>query len=59
MIIFVSSIVISVGLLVVNDNLNEYEFVDYELGFLYLYLGLNYVCNNDLDGVLVEMCCVN
>lgn len=50
---------ISVGLLVVNDNLNEYEFVDYELGFLYLYLGLNYVCNNDLDGVLVEMCCVN
>lgn len=50
-----SSTATSVGSLAVNDNLNEYEPADYELGFLHLYLGLNYVRNNDLDGALVEM----
>ncbi|MVD33273.1 hypothetical protein D6U54_19175, partial [Vibrio cholerae] len=54
-IISVSSTATSVGSLAVNDNLNEYEPADYELGFLHLYLGLNYVRNNDLDGALVEM----
>ncbi|CAE6918235.1 hypothetical protein ACOMICROBIO_LMKGKHOH_03150 [Vibrio sp. B1FIG11] len=33
----------SVGSLAVNDNLNEYQPADYELGFLHLYLGLNYL----------------
>ncbi|MFG0606770.1 hypothetical protein KSS82_10865 [Vibrio mimicus] len=54
-IISISSTATSVGSLAVNDNLNEYEPADYELGFLHLYLGLNYVRNNDLDGALVEM----
>ncbi|KQA27557.1 lipoprotein [Vibrio metoecus] len=54
-IISLSSTATSVGALAVNDNLNEYEPADYELGFLHLYLGLNYVRNNDLDGALVEM----
>lgn len=53
--ISLSSTATSVGSLAVNDNLNEYEAADYELGFLHLYLGLNYVRNNDLDGALVEM----
>lgn len=54
-IISISNTATSVGSLAVNDNLNEYEPADYELGFLHLYLGLNYVRNNDLDGALVEM----
>jgi hypothetical protein len=45
----------SVGSLAVNDNLNEYQPADYELGFLHLYLGLNYLQKNDLEGALVEM----
>ena len=38
-----------------NDNLNFYQPADYELGFLHLYLGLNYVKANKLDDALVEM----
>ncbi|NCO45668.1 MAG: hypothetical protein GW890_04290, partial [Vibrio sp.] len=45
----------SVGALAVNDNLMEYVPADYELGFLHLYLGLNYLQQNDLDGALVEV----
>ncbi|MGR5235411.1 COG3014 family protein [Vibrio alfacsensis] len=45
----------SVGSLAVNDNLNEYQPADYELGFLHLYLGLNYLHKNDLEGALVEV----
>lgn len=54
-IISVSDTATSVGSLAVNDNLNQYQPADYELGFLHLYLGLNYVQANDLDGALVEM----
>ncbi|EPZ7318673.1 COG3014 family protein [Vibrio mimicus] len=54
-IVSISNTATSVGSLAVNDNLNEYEPADYELGFLHLYLGLNYVRDNDLDGALVEM----
>ncbi len=54
-IISVSDTATSVGSLAVNDNLNEYQPADYELGFLHLYLGLNYIHANDLDGALVEM----
>ncbi len=54
-VISVSETATSVGSLAVNDNLNEYQPADYELGFLHLYLGLNYVQANDLDGALVEM----
>nr|WP_075707943.1 hypothetical protein [Vibrio panuliri] len=45
----------SIGSLAVNDNLNIYYPADYELGFLHLYLGLNYVKENKLDDALVEM----
>lgn len=45
----------SIGALAVNDNLNQYQPADYELGFLHLYLGLNYLQANDLEGALVEM----
>ncbi|NVD06953.1 hypothetical protein FCU94_08505 [Vibrio sp. JPW-9-11-11] len=45
----------SLSALAVNDNLKSYQPADYELGFLHLYLGLNYIYNNDLDGALVEM----
>ncbi|UPQ88893.1 COG3014 family protein [Vibrio sinaloensis] len=45
----------SVSALAVNDNLKSYQPADYELGFLHLYLGLNYVYNNDLEAALVEM----
>lgn len=41
--ISVSETATSVGSLAVNDNLNEYQPADYELGFLHLYLGLNYL----------------
>ncbi|WP_165310808.1 COG3014 family protein [Vibrio ziniensis] len=53
--ISISDTATSVGSLAVNDNLNDYQPADYELGFLHLYLGLNYVQANDLDGALVEM----
>ncbi|MBO0201031.1 hypothetical protein J0687_25975, partial [Vibrio alginolyticus] len=41
--ISVSETATSVGSLAVDDNLNEYQPADYELGFLHLYLGLNYL----------------
>ncbi|WP_295902945.1 hypothetical protein [uncultured Vibrio sp.] len=41
--------------LAVNDNLNNYYPADYELGFLHLYLGLNYLQENDLEGATIEM----
>lgn len=54
-IISVSETASSVGALATNDNLTTYEPADYELGFLHLYLGLNYLKKNDLSGALVEM----
>ncbi|WP_194437749.1 COG3014 family protein [Vibrio fluminensis] len=45
----------NIGSLAVNDNLKLYYPADYELGFLHLYLGLNYVKENKLDDALVEM----
>lgn len=45
----------SVGSLAANDNLTEYIPADYELGFLHLYLSLNYLQRNDLEGALVEI----
>lgn len=45
----------SLSALAVNDNLKSYQPADYELGFLHLYLGLNYVKQNDLEGALIEM----
>lgn len=44
-----------VGSLVTNDNLIDYKPADYELGYLHLYLSLNYLKNNDLEGALVEV----
>ncbi|WP_105903473.1 COG3014 family protein [Vibrio gangliei] len=43
------------GSLATNDNLTTYNPADYELGYLHLYLGLNYLQNNDFQGALVEM----
>ncbi len=54
-VISVTETATSVGSLAVNDNLNDYQPADYELAFLHLYLGLNYVHSNDLEGALVEM----
>ncbi len=51
----ISDSAVSIGALAVNDNLNSYQPADYELGFLHLYLGLNYLQANDLEGALVEM----
>ncbi|WP_068714127.1 COG3014 family protein [Vibrio tritonius] len=45
----------SVGSLAINDNLKEYIAPDYELGFLHLYLGLNYLQQQKLEDALVEM----
>ncbi|HHF2913072.1 COG3014 family protein [Vibrio diabolicus] len=53
--ISVSETATSVGSLAVNDNLQDYHPADYELGFLHLYLGLNYLQKNDLEGALVEV----
>lgn len=53
--ISVSDSTTSLSALAVNDNLNIYQPADYELGFLHLYLGLNYLQGNDLEGALVEM----
>lgn len=53
--ISISDTLASTGALVVNDNMAEYSPRDYELGFLHLYLGLNYIYNNDLEGALVEV----
>ncbi len=54
-IISVSEVTTSVGALAVNESLNDYYPADYELGFLHLYLGLNYLQKNDLEGALVEI----
>lgn len=54
-VISISDTATSVGALAVNDNLTNYEPADYELGFLHLYLGLNYIQQNSLEGALVEM----
>lgn len=43
------------GALLTNDNMITYQPADYELGFLHLYLALNYIQQNDLDGALVEV----
>ncbi|CZF78464.1 hypothetical protein GCE9029_00849 [Grimontia celer] len=43
-----------IGALVTNDNMITYMPPDYELGFLHLYLMLNYLQENDLQGALVE-----
>lgn len=43
------------GSLATNDNLTTYDPADYELGYLHLYLGLNYLQKNNLEGALVEM----
>ncbi len=42
-----------------NDNITEYVPPDYELGFLHLYLGLNYLKKNDLEGAVIETRCAN
>ncbi|MGR5251664.1 COG3014 family protein [Vibrio astriarenae] len=54
-VISVSDSLSSAGALAVNDNLTDYHPRDYELGFLHLYLGLNYIYSNDLEGALVEV----
>ncbi|UTM56209.1 hypothetical protein L4174_010160 [Photobacterium sp. CCB-ST2H9] len=43
------------GSLFTNDNMITYQASDYELGFLHLYLALNYIQKHDLEGALVEM----
>ncbi len=53
--ISVSESALSLSALAVNDNVKSYQPADYELGFLHLYLGLNYLNNNDLEGALIEM----
>ncbi|OEE05269.1 hypothetical protein OC5_14600 [Vibrio cyclitrophicus ZF264] len=54
-VISISDSATSVGALAVNDNITEYVPPDYELGFLHLYLGLNYLKENDLEGAVIEM----
>lgn len=54
-IISVSETATSVGSIAVNDNLQDYHPADYELGFLHLYLALNYLQKSDLEGALVEV----
>nr|WP_197485233.1 MULTISPECIES: hypothetical protein [unclassified Vibrio] len=54
-VVSVSDTATNVGALAVNDNLTNYQPADYELGFLHLYLGLNYVQQNSLEGAMVEM----
>ncbi len=54
-VVSISDTATDIGSLAANDNLNEYQPADYELGFLHLYLGLNYLNKNDLTGALVEM----
>ncbi|WP_371988580.1 COG3014 family protein [Vibrio amylolyticus] len=53
--ISVTDSAVSFASLAVNDNLNNYYPADYELGFLHLYLGLNYLQENDLEGATIEM----
>jgi len=42
------------GALLTNDNMITYQPADYELGFMHLYLALNYIKQKDLEGALVE-----
>ncbi|KHT64973.1 lipoprotein [Photobacterium gaetbulicola] len=44
-----------VGSLLTNDNMITYRPADYELGFLHLYLALNYLQQRNLEGALVEV----
>ncbi len=44
-----------IGALAANDNLTNYYPADYEVGFLHLYLALNYLSENSLEGALVEV----
>ncbi|GLT16578.1 hypothetical protein GCM10007938_03540 [Vibrio zhanjiangensis] len=53
--ISISETATSIGSLAVNDNLDIYRPADYELGFLHLYLGLNYLQDNNLEGAIIEM----
>ncbi|OLQ73403.1 hypothetical protein BIT28_22020 [Photobacterium proteolyticum] len=43
------------GALLTNDNMITYQPADYELGFMHLYLALNYIQQKDLEGALVEV----
>ncbi|MGF1729825.1 COG3014 family protein [Photobacterium kasasachensis] len=43
------------GALLTNDNMITYQPADYELGFMHLYLALNYIHQKDLEGALVEV----
>ncbi|MGF1875157.1 hypothetical protein L4D77_07500 [Photobacterium frigidiphilum] len=43
------------GALLTNDNMITYEPADYELGFLHLYLALNYLEQKKLEGALIEV----
>lgn len=54
-VVSLSDTAVDIGALAANDNLDHYAPADYELGFLHLYLGLNYLRKNDLSGALVEM----
>lgn len=54
-IVSLSSSAASLGSLAVNDNVNVYFPADYELGFLHLYLALDYLTENSLEGALVEI----
>ncbi|WP_418885834.1 COG3014 family protein [Enterovibrio paralichthyis] len=54
-IIQLSNGVNQLGALVTNDNMIDYVPADYELGFLHLYLTLNYLQQHDLQGALVEV----
>lgn len=54
-IVSISESASSIGALAANDNLTSYYPADYELGFLHLYLALNYLNENSLEGALVEV----
>ncbi len=53
--ISISETAMGTGSLAINDNVRDYQPADYELGFLHLYLSLNYLQKNDLEGALVEV----
>ncbi|OAN18263.1 hypothetical protein A3K86_05040 [Photobacterium jeanii] len=44
-----------VGAVLTNDNMITYQPADYELGFLHLYLALNYIQQRKLESALVEV----
>ncbi|MCE0492868.1 COG3014 family protein [Vibrio salinus] len=45
----------SLAALSVNDNLTSYVPADYEVGFLHLYMALNYLDKNNFNDALVEL----